>query len=744
MNFPAKLREHLAAFAVYVFLGLLFFKEVVFRTQWFGEDFFMQNFPNRHFAAVEIARGSLPLWNPYIFSGMPFLADIQTAVLYPFNLLLSLWAGDGGLSYALFEYQVIFHFSLCGYFMYLFARSLDLDPYSALLGGIAFAFSGFFINHAHHSNLIHSAVWLPAVFYCCRRAFTGAPGWIWGCPVLWTVSLFGGHPQITLFIIYASSAYYFYLAACLRDRKELKQSLFRFALVVGLFVLLSLVQVLPTMEFLRQTGRKTLDFAGAAKDSLPLKALWTLLMPDLFLPSYRSWQYWEFRCYAGVGVLMAAVLGALFRPFAQTAFFQGLAALALVLAFGENTAAYKAFFTLAPGFDFFRVPARFAFLFLFAVSVLAAYGFSALFGAEAGSSVFGKTDAARRLACVAGLFLLAVPAAVFFAGGAAAWRPHFLIYLATAAAMLLAFAAALKFRAGRAAKFAVIALMVADLFYFRGLFNQIPLTENQMRRLIYESPVAEILKGQEDGTRFLAKNGFPLFANMGLVYRMSNTSGYNPFRLEKYATLNLDKPQIANVLGTKFLDFKYLETPPAGQGGARQVRIGFKVNKDALPRAFFIRRSTFAPAFNLQAAVDRGEFDPLGTVYLEKKFPAAGDENLNGKVVKSSLTRYENTGDEISIDMRNNSPGFLFVSEVYYPGWRVYVNDEEKEVLRADGVFRAVRVEASPGGESPNRVKFVFRPRSVIFSAGISAATVALILLVFAIAFFRKRSAREP
>ncbi|MFQ5671513.1 MAG: YfhO family protein [Nitrospinales bacterium] len=743
---PAKFREHSTAFAVYIFLGLLFFREVVFRTQWFTEDFFMQNFPSRHFAAVEISRGSVPLWNPYVFSGMPFFADIQTAVLYPFNLLMSLGVGEGGLSYALFEYQVIFHFSLCGYFMYLFLRSLDLDACSALLGGMAFAFSGFFINHAHHSNLIHSAVWLPAVFYCCRRTFTGAPGWIWGCPVLWTVSFFGGHPQMTLFIIYASSAYYFYLAACRREQRELKLSLCRFALVAGLFVLLSLVQTLPTMEFLQQTGRKTLDFAGATKDSLPLKALWTLFMPDLFLPSYQSWQYWEFRCYAGVGVLMAAALGVSVRPLKKTVFFQGLAALALVLALGENTAAYKAFFTLVPGFEFFRVPARFVFLFLFAVSVLAAYGFSALFGAQSGDAAFGKTSIAKRLACIAGLFLLAAPAAVFVAGDAAAWRPHFLTYLGVAAAMLAAFSLALQYRAGRAIKFVVMALIVADLFAFRGPFNQTRLTENQMHAMIYENPVAGILRGQEKGTRFLVKNGFPVFANMGQVYRMSNTSGYNPFRLKGYATLNLDKPQIANLLSTKFLDFKSLEPPleSKNHGEARQVRLGFRINKDALPRGFFVRRSAFAPDFNLQRAVDKGEFDPLDTVYLEKKFPNARDETSPAKGVESSLLRYENSGDEILIDMKNNLPGFIFVSEVYYPGWRVYVNGQEKEVLRANGLFRAVRIEASPGGALPNRIKFVFQPRSVVLGAWVSAAAFALTLLVFAISFFRKRSAREP
>ena len=307
MSSVNKPKYHLAIFMFYAFLGLIFFREIFFQTQWFGEDFFTQNFPNRYLAAVEISRGSIPLWNPYLFSGMPFFADIQTAILYPFNLLLSLTVKNNGLSYALFEYQVIFHFVLCGYFMFLFLRSLDLDNYSSILGGVIFSFSGFLINHAHHSNLIHSAIWLPAVFFCCRYGFINNPNWILGCPILWAVSLFGGHPQVTLFIIYSSIAYFLYLLVTLRKRIKIKKELYRLVIVIVLFFLLSLVQVLPTAELLQHTIRGDLGFEGATKDSLPLKSLWTLFMADLLLTSYEPWQYWEFRAYPGVGTLIAAV-----------------------------------------------------------------------------------------------------------------------------------------------------------------------------------------------------------------------------------------------------------------------------------------------------------------------------------------------------------------------------------------------------------------------------------------------------
>ena len=86
-------------------------------------DFIEQNFPYRLFAAVSLKQGVLPFWNPYVFSGMPFFADVQAAVLYPLNLILTVFASHEWLDPIIVEYQVIFHVVLAGAFMFLLARS---------------------------------------------------------------------------------------------------------------------------------------------------------------------------------------------------------------------------------------------------------------------------------------------------------------------------------------------------------------------------------------------------------------------------------------------------------------------------------------------------------------------------------------------------------------------------------------------------------------------------------------------
>ena len=47
----------------------------------------LQFWPWRRFAVQELLAGRLPLWNPYAGSGVPLLADHQSAIFYPLNVL---------------------------------------------------------------------------------------------------------------------------------------------------------------------------------------------------------------------------------------------------------------------------------------------------------------------------------------------------------------------------------------------------------------------------------------------------------------------------------------------------------------------------------------------------------------------------------------------------------------------------------------------------------------------------------
>ena len=105
-----------------------------------------------------LAEGQLPLWNPNIFTGLPFLAAGQASTFYPLSLLFYVLPLE--VAYGWFTALQI---ALAGVNMYLLARVLRLRPLAALLAGVVFMFSGFLIVSVVFTMFIAAAVWLPLI-----------------------------------------------------------------------------------------------------------------------------------------------------------------------------------------------------------------------------------------------------------------------------------------------------------------------------------------------------------------------------------------------------------------------------------------------------------------------------------------------------------------------------------------------------------------------------------------------------
>ena len=124
-----------------------------------GYDAFVYFYPLRSYIAETLGQGRLPLWNPYLFAGTPYLANPQTAVFYPGTWLFAVL--DVPRAYAL---NFLAHSGSPGSAFYAFARvTLGLGRVAGVVGGAAFAFSGFMNGQAGHINQFSVAAWLPAV-----------------------------------------------------------------------------------------------------------------------------------------------------------------------------------------------------------------------------------------------------------------------------------------------------------------------------------------------------------------------------------------------------------------------------------------------------------------------------------------------------------------------------------------------------------------------------------------------------
>ena len=109
-----------------------------------------------HLLHEYIRSGTIPLWNPHLLTGVPFLASGEAGLLYPLSPLLLL--GEPDVAYAVFAAM---HGSLAGIGMYILGRSLGLHTWAALTAGLAWAFGGYVATHGAYPTVLAVAAWLP-------------------------------------------------------------------------------------------------------------------------------------------------------------------------------------------------------------------------------------------------------------------------------------------------------------------------------------------------------------------------------------------------------------------------------------------------------------------------------------------------------------------------------------------------------------------------------------------------------
>jgi uncharacterized membrane protein YfhO len=75
--------------------------------------------------------------------------------------------------------------------------------------------------------------------------------------------------------------------------------------------------------------------------------------------------------------------------------------------------------------------------------------------------------------------------------------------------------------------------------------------------------------------------------------------------------------------------------------------------------------------------------------------------------------------ERVIIEADLASEGYLILTDTYYPGWRAYVDGKESSIIRANLLFRAIRLSAGQ-----HRVEFSYEPASLKLGAAVSAVTL--------------------
>ena len=396
----------LALFVLALYYRLLFTNRVLA-----SGDILLYFYPYRDYAAAALRQGQIPLWNPYIFLGVPFLANPQAAVLYPLHWPLS-WLAVTKQLY----WSAALHTWILGLGGYFLLRRWHLNSWAAAVGGLVLAGSGFYGGMIGHINQMNGAAWLPwAVLvlengirntgYGIRNYVVGIAAYVVLFAGLVALMLLAGHTQTAYINLFGIGVWVIWpLVAGLRtstlrtSRLGLLPRLLIYGMGTVLGVLLSAAQLLPTLELsnlgLRGGG---LTYSEVSSFSLPL-----LRLPFTLLPTYGLLDlgvvfgtagYSEFVAYIGVIGLALAVVGAWQGRGTARTFGLLFAFLGLFLALGRFNPVYFLLYKIVPGFDLFRTPARWMMLYTLGMAVLAGVGIDVLLnrrGLELGTWRLGK------------------------------------------------------------------------------------------------------------------------------------------------------------------------------------------------------------------------------------------------------------------------------------------------------------------------------------------------------------------
>src|SRR3954469_13777297 len=179
-------------------------------------DQYIAGYAFREFGAATLrATGHFPLWNPYLFGGMPYIAAMHGDIFYPTFLLRMIMPTDAAMPWGF-----IIHIFLAGLFTYVFLRGIGYGFFGALVGGIAYMMSGQIassVSPGHDGKLFVSALF-PLALWMLYKGIREGKNWCWGgFALLVGLSILSPHPQLLQYMLLASGAYALFLAFCTLD-----------------------------------------------------------------------------------------------------------------------------------------------------------------------------------------------------------------------------------------------------------------------------------------------------------------------------------------------------------------------------------------------------------------------------------------------------------------------------------------------------------------------------------------------
>jgi hypothetical protein len=361
-------------------VGLFYFRTMVLLQKVpYLSDIKSYYYPAWAFFSNACKSGGVPLWVPGIYCGFPLFADSEMALLYPLSMLFLRLPATAG-----FNYYLVIHYLLGGWFTYLYCRRLGLSRPASTFAAVPFTFGGFYLSHLVHPNVVATAAWMPLFLYFLERAMAERKlSFFTVCGGVLGLQCFTGFLMIPLMEVILGFFYaaFYPVRGGERRARSLPFALGGMVLAAALGACLGMAQNLPSYFLVQNSYRMGgLNEAVSNIGHLPAAQFAGLFIPRLFgrgvaMGSYiGAWTFEETYGYIGMLPILFAP-AALLRPRRRHAvIFAWVGAISLLLCLGNQGLLWP-LLRLVPGFNVLKGSSRFLLTLNLAVAVLGAMGF---------------------------------------------------------------------------------------------------------------------------------------------------------------------------------------------------------------------------------------------------------------------------------------------------------------------------------------------------------------------------------
>ncbi|OHD14652.1 MAG: hypothetical protein A2Y41_05955 [Spirochaetes bacterium GWB1_36_13] len=746
-------------FIVFIFaiISFIFFYDVFFKniTFVFSPDTSESLYPCYYFAAKSLKSGVFPFWNSYLFSGFPFDAYPAVGLFYTINWLFWVFPYSNDIfPYYAYEYLTIFHVFLAGWFMYLLVKKLQHGRIISVVAGILYMLNANFLHYIGWEHLLSGFSWFPLLFLFFYNAFQERKiHYSFFSGIILGIIFLTSRTQAPIMAIMLIGLFFIYnIVSDFKDKNLCKKYFLYIFITATVGVLLGAVSILPVLEFtplsLRFLGPDGI-LVGNEKMSIAAFTHFKLNINHLlgfFTLKYSNAEVAN--TFLGVVPFSLSLFSVIFYRKSNNLIKFLLIVFVISLFYSLGFLLPYVFYFI-PLADKIREPQLYFIYISFVVPILSAFALKNLFNGEFAKKINNLKK--KKIFSIL-LFVILFMILSFLIKDNKLILSSILFFM-----LLFLFIKIKNQNILNVFKVMLILLILYEIKPLHGIDNKnIKIQDyfNSFNQLNVLKPENNL-----DKFRVTAVEGekWPYPHNAGTIIGFYDTLGYgNPllykffdyrnkvsYNAKYYDMLNVkyfisyskSNSRIAPFIGEEIQEvnsIKDIWIPDYYKKEKHEIYL--YENKNRFGQAWVVDDISLPEEYNnIISLIEDKNINLKQTAFINHSNISQEIYNEIKEVNKNELVKLEfflkivkYEDNKITIEVNSNKKSLLVLSELYYPGWKVYVNGKKEDLLEVNNILRGNIIQ-----KGQNVVEYVYEPKGV--KVGVIISLITLFLSIFII-----------